>query len=210
MELMTLARRAAARRLAVSPRPGRGPASHRPTSTRAVLAAVAARGGYRVTFIVLAAGITFAYTLLLPFAYTQRFSLANWGWLNGEMLGFSFALGIGLAAVLTLQAYAMRQAAARRAGGAAAGILGFAASLAPSLLCCTPVLPTLLATSGLSGVTLLTTTGTLQYFFAVHETAFLGGSLALVAVTGWWSARRIARAPCHAPGGCPAPRSPAS
>jgi hypothetical protein len=186
------------------------PAAGRAPGAGAALAAVASRRGYRWLFAVLAAAITFLYTLLLPFADTQQFSLANWQWLDGQALGLSLALGAGLAAVLTLQVYAVRQVAARRARGAAGGLLGFAASVAPSMLCCTPVVPTVLGGFGLSGAALFTTTGTLQYVFAAHETAFLAGSLALLAVTAWWSARRIARAACLAPGGsCPAPHSQA-
>jgi hypothetical protein len=66
----------------------------------------------------------------------------------------------------------------------------------PGLVCCSPLLPTLLATFGVSGVTLFTTTGSLQYFFAVHETAILAGSLALLVLTATRSLRRIARATC--------------
>lgn len=190
-----------------TPRRTRAGAARRPGAGTAV-AAVAARRGYRVLFVLLAAAITLGYTLLLPFAYTQRITLANWGYLTGQMIAFALALGLGLAALLTLQVYGVRRvyAARRAAGGTAAGLLGAVASLLPSLLCCTPLLPTVLATVGLSGMTLFSVTGSLQYFFAVHDTAFLAGSLALLIAMGWWSARRIARATCLQ-GACPTPET---
>lgn len=183
------------------PRPAR-----RAQSTRAGLAAVARDRGSRWLFFAGGSVITVGYTLLLPFAYTQRISPANWDYLTPEMGGFAAALGLGLAGVLTLQVYAARRIAARRAGTAgrgAAGVMALLTSLAPSLLCCTPIVPTLLATLGLSGMTLFATTGTLQYFFAAHETALLAGSLAFLLGTGWWSARRIARASCLTGHTCP-------
>jgi len=62
--------------------------------------------------------ITTAYSLLLPFAFTQRFSLQNWQFLTTRLLVFAIALGAGMALVLTVQIYAVRRAvAARRAAG---------------------------------------------------------------------------------------------
>lgn len=91
----------------------------------------------------LAAGITVMYTVILPSISTKQVGFANWQHLSGLLLGFSIALGAGLAAVLTLQVFAIRQAATTRraAGGRTVlGGAGFLASLIPSL-CCTPVLP---------------------------------------------------------------------
>lgn len=46
------------------------------------------------------------------------------------------------------------------------------------------------------------TTGTLQHFFAVHQTAFLSASLVLLLVTGWWGLHKVASASCLADERC--------
>ena len=161
----------------------------------------------QVLFVMLAAGITVGYTILLPFASTQRLTTANWQFLTGRLLGFAIALGVGMAFVLTVQVYALRRAAAvKRAatGGAVSGV-AMIVSLLPTFLCCTPIIPTLLATAGLSTVSVYTTTGSLQHFFAIHETAFFLTSLTLLAATGWWSVHRLA-ATCLGDTGCAAAR----
>ena len=40
------------------------------------------------------------------------------------------------------------------------------------------------------------TTGTLQHFFATHQTGFFVGSLLLMALTAWWSIHKIGKATC--------------
>lgn len=168
------------------------------------LRALAADRASRVTFLALAALITTAYTVVLPFAFTQRLSLANWHFLTGRLLLFAVALGTGMALVLTVQIYAIRRAVAARrlAGGGALGGLALTVSLLPTFLCCTPVIPTVLATFGLSAVGVYSTTGTLQRFFDANQTPFFAASLALLAATGWWSLRRVAAARCLDPAGC--------
>jgi hypothetical protein len=179
----------------------------RPSSVRWWVRSMATDRISRMLFVLLATGITLGYTVTLPFASTQRLSLANWQFLTGRLLGFAIALGVGMAMVLTVQVYALRRAAAARRAAAGGAIGGFAMvlSLLPTFLCCTPIIPTVLATVGLSTVGVYSTTGSLQHFFAVHETAFFVASLGLLAATGWWSLRRLARACCLTDTGC-APR----
>ena len=112
-----------------------------------------------------------------------------------------------MALLLTVQVYAFRRAAvARRASGDKA-LSGFAlvVSLMPRFLCCTPVIPTVLATFGLSAISVYSTTRSLQGFFEIHQTAFIAASLALLALTAWWSLRRVARAACLSDTGCELP-----
>ena len=108
------------------------------------------------------------------------------------LLAFALMLALGVAVVLTLQVYSMRQAAAARrsAGGrSAVGAGGFLVSLVPSL-CCSPVLPAVLAIFGIgaSGAT-ATMQAIVPYTFAI-----LTAILALFAATGWVTLRRIAAA----------------
>lgn len=176
-----------------------------PTTGSALRSVVRDRANM-LLFAVLTVAITLAYSLTLPFAFTQRLSLRNWQFLTPRLLGFAIALGIGMAFLLTVQVHAFRRAAAARASGDKA-LSGFAlvVSLLPTFLCCTPVIPTVLATFGLSAISVYSTTRSLQRFFEIHQTAFITASLALLALTAWWSLRRVARAQCLTDTGCELP-----
>src|SRR5258708_16199622 len=89
--------------------------------------------------------------------------------------------------------------------GGLTGALGAVVSLLPSLLCCSPVVPTLVGLIGLPAATQLQTTGTITYFFAARQDWLLGGALALLAASGLWSVRKLARAACLARGRCEVP-----
>jgi hypothetical protein len=177
-------------------------ANVRTATLRAALGEVLGSPGRLAGFVTVSAVVALGYSLLLPFDYTQRFELANWHYLDTRLLAWSIVLGAGMGLVLSVQVYAMRRIARAQAAAGTAGGVAVVASLAPSFLCCTPVIPTVLAFVGVSGVGLYGTTGTLQHFFAVHQTQFLAASLALLAVTGWWGLRKIATAACLSDDGC--------
>lgn len=160
----------------------------------AVIAQVLSSPSNQILFVLLAVIIGTLYTIFLPFEFTQRFSFANWNYLDPYLAAWSTVLGIGMSVVLVLEIYAMRRIRSRQAGTLSG--LAFIGSVLPSFLCCTPIIPTLLAFIGLSTVNIYGTTGALQHFFAVNQTAFLSGSALLLALSGWWSARTIARAEC--------------
>lgn len=168
------------------------PARSRATSTSAVLSRVAADGTSRVVFAVLALIAFGIYATVLPSEEAGgQLSLTNWTYLTGPLLAFSIILAVGLSTVLTLQLYAMRQAlAARRAAGgrAALGGAGFLASLAPAL-CCSPVLPAVLAVFGVGASGATATMKTIAPYLLHMLTA----TLFLFVALGWWTARRIAR-----------------
>ncbi|MGH8996465.1 MAG: hypothetical protein ACRDYB_10620 [Acidimicrobiales bacterium] len=155
----------------------------------------------RVVFAVAAAGVGFGYSVLLPFDYTQRISLANWHYLDARYLVFAVLFALGVAWVLTLQLHAMRRIVRAPAtdGAGRGGIVGAVASavsLLPSFLCCSPIVPTIVGLFGLSAATRLHTTGRIQYFFATKQTWLLVGALALLVASGLWSTRTLARARC--------------
>jgi|BEDMetMinimDraft_2_1075160.scaffolds.fasta_scaffold19718_2 hypothetical protein len=150
----------------------------------------------RWAFAAAGAAATLAYSLLLPFAYTQRLGLANWRFLDGRLLAFALGFGLVLGWIAALQVVAARRVH-DLAGPRAGGVLGaVAVGLLPNLLCCTPVIPTLLALAGTSALGVYSRSGVWQSFFARHETAFLGASLALLTALALWSGRRVAEAAC--------------
>jgi hypothetical protein len=169
---------------------------------RAVAGEVAADRIDRWVFAVTALLVGVGYSLLLPFAYTQRIAFANWHYLDARYVLFSVAFALGLGWLMTLQVHAVRRiyrtAAGERAAGRSGpiGMLAALISVLPSLLCCSPILPTLVGVIGLSGTTRLSTTVHLQYFFATQENLLLAGALGLLVLSGLWSMRKLSRAAC--------------
>ncbi len=170
--------------------------------TPKALAEVLGTPGRVMGFVAASGVVAFCYTLLLPFEYTQRLGLANWSYLDAYLLVWAIALGLAMGLVVSIQVYAMRRIAVARAASGAASGAAFVVSLLPSFLCCTPIVPSLLAFVGVSGIGLYTTTGTLQHFFALHQTEFLSSSVVLLAGTCWWGLRKVARAQCLVGDGC--------
>jgi thiol-disulfide isomerase/thioredoxin len=80
------------------------------------------------------------------------------------------------------QTYAIRRVV--RSRGGIVGSAGFPAGPLPSLLCCSPVVPTVLGFVGLSGTSLSRVSGNTQYFFATRENLILTlGAVGLIAIT---------------------------
>lgn len=156
----------------------------------------------KVAFVVIALVVAFLYAILLPFNFTQRFELANLDYLDISLIVWSVLLGLAMSFVLVVQIYATRSIVeAKVASGTASG-LTLVVSLLPSFLCCTPIVPTFLAFVGVSGVDLYTATGSIQHFFAVHQTEFLAGSLLLLLLMAWWGLSKVAKASCLCEEGC--------
>lgn len=164
--------------------------SHLPAS----VADIAAVPRYRLIFVLVAAAVTVIYSILLPFSLTQRLSVDNWHNLTPELTVFSLAFGILIAFIVTVQVYAMSRIV--RGSGQALTVGAVLASLLPNMLCCTPIVPTLLAIFGLSTVSVYGLSGRIQSFFAINETVILLTSLILLAGSAVWSVHRVSVAAC--------------
>ncbi len=176
-----------------------GPPSPRPWS--ALARDVAADRVDRVVFAASAALAGFVYSILLPFNFTQRISLANWRYLDARYLTFTAVFAVGIAWLVTLQVHAMRRVArdapgAAAAGDGARGLLSAAAALLPSFLCCSPVVPSLVGLLGLSAATQLRAVGAVQFFFAREQDLLLVGASTLLIGSAVWSTRQLAHARC--------------
>ncbi len=146
------------------------------------------------SFALVAAAVALGYSILLPFAFTQRLSLHNWRYLDARYLAFSVAFGLSVAWLLAVQIYAVRRV--MRVRGAAVGGTAAAIGVLPSLLCCTPIVPTLVGLLGMSGASLGQRSGSIQSFFAAKENLILGVSLAVIIAADIWSTRRFVQAAC--------------
>lgn len=179
-----------------------------------VIRDIAADPVSRMVFAVVTLIAGVAYSVLLPFDFTLQISFANWQYFGPRYAAFTVGLALGLAWVVTLQVYAMRRIARSRAGrprrGGLAGALAAVVSLAPSFLCCSPIVPTVVGLLGLPVATQLSATGNIGYFFATYQNWLLAGALLLMTVSGAWSLRKLVRAQCLA-GVChsPLPKSTA-
>jgi hypothetical protein len=164
---------------------------------RDTIAFVVQSPGRRFGWIGLATVFALAYSLLLPFDFTQQIAFSNWAYLDPYIVGWSIALGTAMSLVVMVQISAMRDVVS--AGSTSLTGVAFIASLVPSFLCCTPIVPTLLAFVGFSSLGLYSATGGIQHFFATQQTLFLGASLAVLLISLWWSAHRFCHASCRLP-----------
>lgn len=164
-----------------------------PAVSRAAPSGILHQPGGRVLFGSVAVGVALLYTLMLPAAYTQRLSFANWRYLDARDVAFSAVFGLLVGWVVSAQVYAARLLV--RSGHATGGV-ALLLSLLPNMLCCTPVVPTLLALGGVSTVGIYQLSGRIQSFFAHQEWTFLSVSLLLLLASAVWSTWLVARGAC--------------
>ncbi len=132
---------------------------------------------YMVAFVFVAIGFSLAYSLLL-FNSSVNLALPKivFG-LNAYALVLSTFIGALLALSITMNAFAfMNGTASSRKLGAGAVI----AAIIPGSLCCTSVIPAILAALGASTSTIIGTTGALQGPFATYEPEFIAASIGML------------------------------
>lgn len=145
------------------------------------LALVLRVGAYRC----LAAGLFLLwlgfYLVTLPATYTG----GTVGWvalpyLTPPLAAFAVVLALLLSLVTTVTVYSVRTALRQRAVGVGVGAV--AASLLPASLCCTPLVPAVLAALGASTPEIYRLTGRIQGAVARSEILVLAGSALLLLV----------------------------
>ena len=107
-----------------------------------------------------------------------------------------YALAVSLSISILLSLSIVLNAFSALNGVAARAKLGFGAivaSIAPVSLCCTPVIPAMLAAFGASTPTIIGATGALQGPFATYEPLFITVSIVLLLLSVFLAARRIAK-----------------
>jgi len=141
--------------------------------------------GYLALGLLLFLGLLTLYLFLLPGAYTGgRIGLISLRYLNGPLIFFAVALAAAASLTLTFNVYGFRAASIKRVQGGGAGtgvgLASLLASVLPTMLCCTPLVPTALALLGASTPTIFGMTGKIQGFFATYELHFLTAALLLL------------------------------
>lgn len=153
--------------------------------------------GYRYLALVLFLIALTVYAFTLPASYTGGvIGLVSLQQMTIELAFFSIAVSVLLSLVLTLNVYAARASVRRRGGALSLGAV--AASLLPATLCCTPVVPTVLALLGASTPQIFGLSGRIQGIFAIYQPLFLALALALLLLALNLAAR-------NAMGFCPIP-----
>ncbi len=146
---------------------------------RMVWATVFAGHRYRILALLLFVAFALFYLVTLPATFTGgRIGWVSLRFLTPTLAAFAVALAAAAALTFTLAVYGFRTAAATGARGT--GLLGGVVAILPSMLCCTPVIPTLLALLGASTPTLFTLSGRIQGFFATWEIPILTFALLLL------------------------------
>lgn len=130
------------------------------------------------------------YLFTLPAIFTGGvIGFVSLRYLNAELVFFSVALALLLSLVLTLNTYGFRASLRRQSAGLSVGAV--LASLVPSSVCCTSLVPSLLAVVGASTPQIFSVTGLIQGTVARYEVAFLGLALLLLLVSLHLAARNI-------------------
>lgn len=124
------------------------------------------------------------YLLTLPATFTGgiigRVSLR---YLNAEMIFFSVTLALLLSLVVTFNLYSFRASLRRQGAGLSVGAV--LASLVPSSICCTSLVPSVLAAVGASTPQIFGLTGRIQGAVARYEALFLAAALILLLLALW-------------------------
>ncbi len=122
------------------------------------------------------------YFLTLPSTFTGGvIGLVALQYLNAELVFFSLTLATALSLALTLNLYGVRRSPRRHSSGLSLGAI--LTSLVPSSLCCTSLVPSLLAALGASTPQIFGLTGRIQGAVAKYEMVFLAVALFLVLIS---------------------------
>jgi len=123
---------------------------------------------YRVAFLLLSAVVSVFYLFLLPSLPFGTLTPSAISFIKPLQVAFAFVFGILLALVIVLNAYSFKIRAAGTKGLTLGSIL---ASLVNGL-CCTPLIPTLLALFGASTPVLFEYSPRIQAFFEFNYQYF--------------------------------------
>jgi hypothetical protein len=150
---------------------------------------------YLVAYAVSVPLVGVGWAFLLEWLLLRTSQLVALRLLTTPELVFSAGMGLLLPAVLLETVYVSRDphcVCADSPAAAERSLLSLLVGLLPNALCCTPIIPLVLAVF-LSGSSLITVSGPVQYVLAVYSPLFYALALASL----WWSLRSAARQIVH-------------
>jgi hypothetical protein len=132
-------------------------------------------------FVLIGTPLTVFYLVALP---AEHYGAIAWGALQFLTPGEAIAagvLGFGTAATLALNVAAGRA----RPTGTTLTFSGIVAAIVPTSLCCTTVIPSVLAALGASAPAIMHISGRYESFFANYAAGFIGFAVAAVLLAFW-------------------------
>lgn len=143
---------------------------------------------YLAVYLVSAPLVTFAYMLLLPGLLFDTFALWVLRYLTPTETLFALAMGVLLPLALVMSAYLWRHPRCEIEGQAASHgpFMSLLLSIVPNALCCTPIIPLVLALF-VSGSTLISISAPVQYYLGTYASILY----TLSALALWWSIRNV-------------------
>ncbi len=145
---------------------------------------------FAVSFTVLSVLISLAYLLLLQGSSLNLYTPKVVFGFDAVSLAVSIALGIMLAMSVSLNAFAISKSIK---SGSKMSIGAAVASIAPVTLCCSSIVPNLLATIGMSASAIISTSGAIQGPLATYEPVLMVISLTLLALSIYTTSKNIAK-----------------
>jgi hypothetical protein len=135
---------------------------------------------YMVVFVALSALLTIAYGFLLANSSLNLYAPKILFGLNAYSVSASLAMGILLSLSIMLSAFVIINGIEKNGRLEVASL---AMGVLPVTLCCTTVVPSVLAFLGLGASTIIGVTGTIQGPLAVYEPVFIAISLAMLVLS---------------------------
>jgi len=133
------------------------------------------------------------YLFTLPATYTGgRIGLVSLKMLTPELGIFSFVMAFLVGLILPMSVYSFKSNMKIKKSGAG----GFFVSILPSLLCCSPLIPSIAALFAASSPAAFGVGGAIQGFIAVNEIYILIGAVALLLFSFVQTAKSITQCIC--------------
>jgi phosphoglycerol transferase MdoB-like AlkP superfamily enzyme len=143
---------------------------------------------YLTIYVISAPLVAFTYALLLPGLLFETFAFWVLRYLTPTEALFALAMGVLLPLALVMSAYLWRHPRCEVEGQSPnhGPFMALLLSIVPNALCCTPIIPVVLALF-VSGSTLISISAPVQYYLGTYAAILY----TLSALALWWSIRRV-------------------
>ncbi len=154
---------------------------------RSALEALFGGRGYLLFFIALSVSVSVLYMFLLPSLPLGGFVSYAIEFITPVQVAFALIFGVLIGLVVTLNVYAFRL----RASSAKSLTVGSVLASLVNGLCCTPLIPSLIAMTGVSTPVLYSISPRVQLFFETNSEYFYSLSVALLLISVHYLSRSI-------------------